>query len=54
MSKQERIKEIREQVKDDLDGFSTRFRLAKLQSYDTINIKQLVYRSTTLFIAALG
>ena len=53
-SKQERIHEIEKQVSDDLDKFSTRFRLANLKSQDTINIKQLVYRSSTLFVAALA
>ena len=53
-SKLERIHEIEKQVSDDLDKFSTRFRLANLRSQDTINIKQLVYRSSTLFVAALA
>ena len=46
--------EIRKQVQQDLDKFSTRFRLANLKSQHTINIKQLVYRSSTLFISALA
>ena len=37
-----------------MNNFSTRFRLTTLKSQDTINIKQLVYRSTTIFIAALA
>ena len=53
-SKQERMYQIEQQVSDDLDKFSTRFRLANLKSQDTINIKQLVYRSSTLFVAALA
>ena len=53
-SKQERINEVEQQVRDDLDKFSARFRLANLKSQDTINIKQLVYRSSTLFVAALA
>ena len=53
-SKQERTEEIKQKVKDDLDNFSTRFRLAKLKTYDTINIKQLVYRSSTLFVTAMA
>ena len=52
--KQLRITEIKQQVKDDLDNYSTRFRLTNLRSNHTINIKQLIYRSSTLFIAALG
>ena len=48
------IDDIRKQVQEDLDKFSTRFRLTKLKSQNTINIKQLVYRSSTLFISALA
>ena len=48
------ITNIRQQVNDDLNNFSTRFRLTNLKSQSQINIKQLVYRSTTIFIAALG
>ena len=50
----DKINDIRKQVKEDLNSFSTRFRLNKLDSEDTLNIKQLVYRSTTIFIAALA
>ena len=53
-SKSKRIEEVKQQVKDDLDNYSTRLRLAKLRSSQTINIKQLIYRSSTIFIAALG
>ena len=52
--KQSRIKEVTEQVKEDLDNYSTRFRLANLKPNQTINIKRLIYRSSTIFIAALG
>ena len=45
---------IHKQVKEDLNSFSTRFRLTNLRSQNTINIKQLVYRSTTIFISALA
>ena len=48
------INDVQQQVKDDLNSFSTRFRLSNLRSQNTINIKQLVYRSTTIFIAALA
>ena len=41
-------------VKDDLNKFSTRLCLAKLRNNDSINIKQMVYRSSTLFIGAMG
>ena len=53
-SNQQRIEEVSQQVKDDLENFSSRYCLAKLKSQTSINIKQLVYRSSTLFIAALG
>ena len=48
------IDDIRKQVQEDLNKFSTRFRLTNLKSQRTINIKQLVYRSSTLFISALA
>ena len=48
------INDIKKQVKQDLNNFSTRFRLSKLKSQLSINIKQLVYRSTTIFISALA
>ena len=48
------INDIKKQVKQDLNNFSTRFQLSNLKSQHTINIKQLVYRSTTIFISALA
>ena len=54
ISKSNRIEKVKQQVKDNLDKYSTRLRLAKLRSDQTINIKQLIYRSSTIFIAALG
>ena len=53
-SQTDTIDDIKKQVKQDLNNFSTRFRLSKLKSQHTINIKQLVYRSTTIFISALS
>ena len=53
-SQTDTINGIKNQVKKDLDNFSTRFRLSNLKSQHTINIKQLVYRSTTIFISALA
>ena len=53
-SETDTINDIKKQVKEDLNSFSTRFRLSALQSQNTINIKQLVYRSTTIFISALA
>ena len=51
---QETREEITTLVKDDLNKFSTRLCLAKLRNNNTINVKQLVYRSSTLFIGAMG
>ena len=51
---QETCESITTLVKDDLNKFSTRLCLAKLRNNDTINIKQMVYRSSTLFIGAMG
>ena len=53
-SQTDTINDIKQQVKQDLNSFSTRFRLSNLKSQHTINIKQLVYRSTTIFISALA
>ena len=53
-SQADTINDITQQVKQDLNNFSTRFRLSNLKSQHTINIKQLVYRSTTIFISALA
>ena len=51
---QETREEITTLVKDDLNKFSIRLCIAKLRNNDTINIKQMVYRSSTLFIGAMG
>ena len=53
-SKTDTIYETRLQVKNDLNAFSTRFRLSKMKSQETINIKQLVYQSTTTLVTALA
>ena len=53
-SETDTIDDSKNQVKQDLNNFSTRFRLNNLKSQHTINIKQLVYRSTTIFISALA
>ena len=53
-SQTEIIEDVQQQVQKDLNTFSTRFRLSQLKSQNQINIKQLVYRSTTLFISALA
>ena len=48
------INDIKKQITQDLNNFSTGFRLSNLKSQHTINIKLLVYRSTTIFISALA
>ena len=53
-TQKETIEDVRQQVKEDLNSFSTRFRLTNFSSLKTINIKQIVYRSTTIFISALA
>ena len=53
-SKTEIIKDIQQQVENDIDKFSIRFCLSKLILQSKINIKQFVYRSTTVFISALA
>ena len=52
----EAMEELKCQVKKDLDKFSTRFRLVNLKTNTSnqINIKEVVYRSLSLFISALG
>ena len=50
----ERLLETKEQVLEDLEKFSARFTLSDVRSRNQLNIKQLFYRSSTLFIAALG
>ena len=46
--------ELKKQVKQDLDKFGTRFKLGDLKPTKQLNVKQLFYRTSTLFIAALG
>ena len=53
-SKTEIIKHIQQQVKNDMEKFSIRFCLCKVSSQNKINIKQFVYRSTTIFISTLA
>ena len=46
--------EIRKQVENDLDNFATRTKLVNLKPNDNLNVKQMFYRTSTLFISALG
>ena len=48
------LQDVKKQVIDDLESFATRFSLSKLKPNEQFNIKKIVYRSTTLFISALG
>ena len=48
------LEDIKKQVVDDLESFATRFSLSKLKPNKQFNVKRIVYRSTTLFISALG
>ena len=50
----ELLDEIRNQVKEDLDNFATRTKLVNLKPKGNLNVKQLFYRTSTLFITALG
>ena len=52
--KQDIVKSVKKQVQEDLNNFSTRFRLVKLKLNEAISIKHFLYRSSTIFIAALG
>ena len=50
----ERINSVKIQINDDLESFATRNTLFQLYMKKKINIKSIAYRSSTLFIAALG
>ena len=52
--KDEKVKEIKNQIMDDLESFTVSTNIFKLKSSTSINIKALFYRSITLFITALG
>ena len=50
---EEDVQQLRHQVAKDLQNFATSLH-AKKKAHDRINVKKDVYRSTTLFISALG
>ena len=50
---EEDVQQLRRQVADDLQNFAISLRVQK-KPHDKINVKKDVYRSTTLFISALG
>ena len=51
---QSRMNEIKRQILEDLEKFSTRSTLPQIISSKEFNLKKVIYRSTTLFISALG
>ena len=53
-SQSELLDDIKKQVKEDLDKFAARIRLTNLKSNEKLNVKQMFYRTSTIFIAALG
>ena len=53
-SKDERAQQVKKQVQEDLENFFTGSNISKLKTKNTINVKKDVYRSTTLFVSALG
>ena len=53
-TREELLDEIKKQVRDDLNNFATRTRLVNLKPNDNLNVKQTFYRTSTLFITALG
>ena len=48
------LEEIKKQILDDLGNFATRLNVTNLKTKAKLNVKRIVYRSTTLFISALG
>ena len=48
------MEDVKKQVIDDIQMFATRSCLSKLKPNQKFNMKRVVYRSTTLFISALG
>ena len=53
-TREELLDEIKRQVKEDLSSFSTRTKLVNLKPNNKLNIKQMFYRTSTLFITAMG
>ena len=50
----ERTESVKQQIIEDLENFATRTMLFQMYMQQDINIKKVVYRSSTLFITALG
>ena len=53
-SEMENIESVKRQINDDLESYATKNSLFQLYMKNKINIKKIVYRSSTLFIAAMG
>ena len=51
---EEKKKSVKEQIVDDLKKFATKSTLFKMYAEKEINIKHVAYRSSSLFVAALG
>ena len=51
-NQQDKLQSIKKQINDDMDSFATKFILSQVD--DKLNIKRVAYRSTTIFLAALG
>ena len=50
----ERTESVTKQIKEDLENFATRTTLFQIYMQQDINIKKVAYRSSTLFITAMG
>ena len=50
----ERIESVKNQINDDLESYATRNTLFQLYMKNEIDIKRTAYRSSTLFISAMG
>ena len=53
-TQEEMLDEVKKEVEKDLDKFATRIKLANLKPNDVLNVKQMFFRTSTLFIGALG
>ena len=51
-NQQDKLLSIKNQINDDMESFATKFTLSQVD--DKLNIKRVTYRSTTIFLAALG
>ena len=54
MTRSEALDCLKYQVIEDLDKFATRIKLTYLKSSERLNVKQMFYRTSTLFVATLG